>query len=60
MTATVRNVEYHGINLQIALSAADDTELTVISSESDFDAAPVRPGETAVLDWSERDVHVLS
>jgi len=60
MTATVRNVEYHGINLQIALSAADDTELTVISSESDFDAAPVKPGETAELDWSEHDVHVLS
>jgi len=60
MTATVRNVEYHGINLQIALSAPDDSELTVIASESDYDAAPVRPGETAVLDWSERDVHLLS
>jgi putative spermidine/putrescine transport system ATP-binding protein len=60
MTATVRNVEYHGTNLQITLAAPDGTEVTVLAGESDFDAAPVQRGETAALDWSERDVHVLS
>jgi putative spermidine/putrescine transport system ATP-binding protein len=60
MTATVRTVEYHGTNLQITLAASDGTEVTVMAGESDFDAAPVQRGETATLDWNDRDVHVLS
>jgi putative spermidine/putrescine transport system ATP-binding protein len=60
LSATVRNVEYQGTHLQITLSAPDATELTATLSEAEFDSTPVRPGETAIVDWSDRDVHRLS
>jgi putative spermidine/putrescine transport system ATP-binding protein len=60
LSATVRSVEYQGTHLQITLAAADATELTATLSEAEFDCAPVRPGETALVDWSDRDIHPLS
>jgi putative spermidine/putrescine transport system ATP-binding protein len=60
LSATVRSVEYQGTYLQITLSAPDATELTATLSEAEFDSAPVRPGETAIVDWSDRDTHPLS
>ncbi len=60
MAATVRNVEYQGINLQVTLLAADATELTATLSEAEYDAAPMRPGETAIVDWNDRDIHAVS
>jgi putative spermidine/putrescine transport system ATP-binding protein len=60
LSATVRSVEYQGTYLQITLSASDATELTATLSEAEFDSAPVRPGETAIVDWSDRDIHPLS
>jgi hypothetical protein len=29
-------------------------------TEAEYDSTPVRPGETATVDWSDRDVHRLS
>jgi putative spermidine/putrescine transport system ATP-binding protein len=60
LAATVRNVEYCGTHLQITLVAPDQTELAALLSEQDFDAAPMQPGETAIVDWSDRDTHALS
>jgi len=57
---TVTNVEYQGTHLQITLAAPDATELTATLSEAEYDATPVNPGETAAVDWSDRDVHRLS
>jgi putative spermidine/putrescine transport system ATP-binding protein len=59
-SATVRSVEYQGTHLQITLAAPDATELTATLSEAEYDALPVRPGETAAIDWSDHDVHRLS
>jgi putative spermidine/putrescine transport system ATP-binding protein len=60
LSATVRSVEYQGTHLQITLAAPDASELTATLSEADYDATPVHPGETAAVDWSDRDVHRLS
>jgi putative spermidine/putrescine transport system ATP-binding protein len=76
LSATVRNVEYQGMHLQLTLTANGGSgptasggselsangggELTVLLSEAEFDAAPVRPGETVAVAWSDRDVHPLS
>ena len=60
LSATVRSVEYQGTHLQITLAAPDATELTATLSEAEYDATPVNPGETATVDWSDRDVHRLS
>ena len=60
LSATVRSVEYQGTHLQITLAAPDATELTATLSEAEYDATPVNPGETAAVDWSDRDVHRLS
>jgi len=56
----VRSVEYQGTHLQITLAAPDESELTATLSEAEYDSTPVHPGETAVVDWSDRDVHRLS
>jgi putative spermidine/putrescine transport system ATP-binding protein len=60
LSATVRSVEYQGTHVQITLAAPDATELSATLSEAEYDAAPVHPGETAAVDWSDRDVHRLS
>jgi putative spermidine/putrescine transport system ATP-binding protein len=60
LSATVRSVEYCGLHLQIALTPPDASEITAIMSEAAYDAAPLRPGETAIVDWSERDIHPLN
>jgi putative spermidine/putrescine transport system ATP-binding protein len=60
LSATVRSVEYQGTHLQITLAAPDATELTATLSEAEYDATPVSPGESAAVDWSDRDVHRLS
>jgi putative spermidine/putrescine transport system ATP-binding protein len=60
LSATVRSVEYQGTHLQITLAAPDATELTATLSEAEYDATPLNPGETAAVDWSDRDVHRLS
>jgi putative spermidine/putrescine transport system ATP-binding protein len=59
-SATVRSVEYQGTHVQITLAAANANELTATLSEAEYDATPVHPGETAAVDWSDRDVHRLS
>jgi putative spermidine/putrescine transport system ATP-binding protein len=59
-SATVRSVEYQGTHLQITLAAPEAAELTATLSEAEYDATPVKPGETAAVDWSDRDVHRLS
>ena len=58
--ATVSNVEYQGTYLQVTLAAPDATELTAILSEAEFFAAPVGPGETVAVGWTDHDVHRLS
>jgi putative spermidine/putrescine transport system ATP-binding protein len=60
LSATVRSVEYCGLHLQLALTPPDASEITAIVSEADYDAAPLRPGETAIVDWSDRDIHPLN
>lgn len=57
---TISSVEYRGSHLQITLAAPDATDLTAIMGEAEFDAAPVAPGATVGVDWSDHDVHHLT
>src|SRR5438477_4459822 len=60
LAATVRAVEYRGTHLHVTLVAPDATELSATMSEAEYDAAPVRPGETIAVEWSDLDIHPLS
>jgi putative spermidine/putrescine transport system ATP-binding protein len=60
LTATVRGIEYQGTHVQVTLAAYDAGELTATLNEAEFDAVPVRPGDSVAIDWSDRDVHRLS
>ncbi len=60
LTATIRAVEYQGSFVHVSLEANTASELTALLSEQTFDAAPIRPGDSVSVSWSEADVHRLS
>jgi putative spermidine/putrescine transport system ATP-binding protein len=60
LAATVRGIEYQGTHVQVTLAGPGEAEMTATLGEAEYDAGPVRPGETVAVDWSDRDVHPLS
>ena len=49
-----------GTHVLVTLAAHDNSELTATLNEAEFDAVPVRPGETVAIDWSDGDIHPLA
>ncbi len=58
--ARVRDVEYQGTYIQVALEAPGAPDLTAQISEADFDATPMAPGDAVAVDWLDRDIHPLT
>ena len=52
-------VEYQGPVVRVALQTQSGEQAAALLPDSLFFAAPVQPGETATLVWSERDIHYL-
>jgi putative spermidine/putrescine transport system ATP-binding protein len=52
-------VEYQGPVVRVALETPSGEQASAILPDSLFFAAPVRPGESATLVWSEQDVHYV-
>src|SRR5258707_296669 len=52
-------VEYQGPVVRVALETPSGEQASAILPDGLFFAAPVRPGETATLVWSEQDVHYV-
>ncbi len=52
-------VEYQGPVVRVALETPAGEQASAILPDSLFFAAPVRPGESATLVWSEQDVHYV-
>ncbi len=60
LAAVVRVVEYQGTHVQVLLAARGAGELTARLNESEFDLAPVHPGQQVAVDWSDHDGHRLA
>jgi putative spermidine/putrescine transport system ATP-binding protein len=59
--ASVRAVEYQGTYVQVSIApqGATDTQWTVTVDDDDFDAHPLRPGETVFVSWADHEAHAL-
>jgi putative spermidine/putrescine transport system ATP-binding protein len=57
---TVRDVEYQGTAVSVALVAADGLELTALVPERTFFERPFQVGEAAAAQWDAADVHELA
>ncbi len=57
---TVREVEYQGTTVSVALVAADGLEFTAVVPERDFFERPFAVGEAAAVRWDATDVHALA
>ena len=60
LSATVRGIEYQGTHHQVTLSAPTEGDLTAILDDDEFDAIAAKPGDSLIVDWSDRDIHSLS
>jgi putative spermidine/putrescine transport system ATP-binding protein len=60
--ASVRAIEYQGtyVQVNIAPQEATDSQWTVTLSDDDFDAQPLRPGETVFVSWGDGEAHALA
>jgi putative spermidine/putrescine transport system ATP-binding protein len=52
-------VEYQGPVVRVALETSSGDQASAILPDNLFFAAPVRPGESATIVWSEQDVHYV-
>jgi putative spermidine/putrescine transport system ATP-binding protein len=57
---TVREVEYQGTTVSVALVAPDGLELTAVVPERTFFERPFAVGESAAIQWEATDVHELA
>jgi putative spermidine/putrescine transport system ATP-binding protein len=57
---TVREVEYQGTTVSVALTANDGMELTAVVPERTFFEQPFSVGETAAIQWDAADIHELA
>jgi putative spermidine/putrescine transport system ATP-binding protein len=57
---TVRDVEYQGTHVQVALAGDIGADLIASMPERDFFADPLRPGDRVAVSWSDGDAHELS
>jgi putative spermidine/putrescine transport system ATP-binding protein len=60
LTATVRDIEYQGASVLVALDSGEAKDLTAILPEEAFDAMPLAAGETVSVGWTDADIHRLS
>jgi putative spermidine/putrescine transport system ATP-binding protein len=60
LPATVRGVEYQGTYVLLTLASEPVAEFSVVLPESEFDAAPWQPGDSACAHWDATDVHPLA
>jgi putative spermidine/putrescine transport system ATP-binding protein len=60
LPATVRGVEYQGTYVLLTLASEPVAEFSVVLPESEFDAAPWQPGDSACAHWDAADVHLLA
>ena len=58
--ATVTDVEYQGMTVNVSLKRADGTELTAMLPEADYDRAPVARGDAVSIGWNASDRHELA
>jgi putative spermidine/putrescine transport system ATP-binding protein len=56
----VREVEYQGTTVSVALTANDGMELTAVVPERTFFEQPFSVGETAAIQWDAADIHELA
>ncbi|MCK8783977.1 ABC transporter ATP-binding protein [Roseomonas sp. NAR14] len=59
LPGTVSAVEYQGPVVRVALATAAGEAVAMLPDDV-FHAAPVAPGDAAVLAWSEDDMHALA
>jgi putative spermidine/putrescine transport system ATP-binding protein len=59
VAGTVSDIEYQGTHVLLGVATIGSGELSVILSESAFDAAPRVLGESVVLHWRTHDAHPL-
>jgi putative spermidine/putrescine transport system ATP-binding protein len=57
---TVREVEYQGTTVSVALVGTDGLELTAVVPERTFFERPFAVGESAAIRWDAADVHELA
>ena len=59
--ASVSAVEYQGtcVNVSLALADPADGHWTVTLTDDDFDAHPLRSGETVFVSWADHEAHAL-
>jgi putative spermidine/putrescine transport system ATP-binding protein len=57
---TVREVEYQGTTVSVALVGTDGLELTAVVPERTFFERPFAVGESAAIQWDAADVHELA
>jgi putative spermidine/putrescine transport system ATP-binding protein len=60
LPATVRGVEYQGTYVLLTLASEPVAEFAVMLPESEFDASPWQPGDSACAHWDAADVHPLA
>ena len=60
LQANVVSVEYQGAHYQVALTEAENGELTALVPDAAFAAEPLEPGASVALAWADEDVHALS
>ena len=58
--ATVTDVEYQGMTVNVSLKRADGTELMAMLPEAEYDRAPVTRGDAVAIGWSAADRHELA
>ncbi|MEC9433225.1 MAG: ABC transporter ATP-binding protein [Pseudomonadota bacterium] len=60
MPATVRDIEYLGATVSVALAADQLGDLTAVVPDAQFFDDPVQPGEQVMLAWKPEDAHRLA
>ncbi|MGD1877029.1 MAG: ABC transporter ATP-binding protein [Kiloniellaceae bacterium] len=60
LEAVVRDVEYLGTTVNLALSAGAAGDVTATLSDSTFFQQPIEIGETVFLSWNAADAHTLA
>lgn len=58
-TGIVQNVEYRGSTVKIVVEGAGVEEFTLILSEADYFASPIKPGDAVPVSWNSGDAVVL-
>jgi putative spermidine/putrescine transport system ATP-binding protein len=60
LSAVVRDVEYLGTTVSLALSAGNAGDITATLPDSSFFKQPIEIGETVFLSWNAADAHPLA